>query len=130
MKLSKKNIYIIVLCVVVVILATIITLIVVGNKKDKDNKVEGFDSELKDLGIDFYENTYYANIFDKSSLSLMSEGINFSLNSINRSTPISDSLKNKLDEKKCDLDKSVIIFIPKDPYGIKDYELKLELVCE
>lgn len=131
MKLSKKSIYIISISVIVIIVGVILFLLIFNNNKETKTNSVNFTDDLKSLGIDFYENSYYPGYLDKQLLSQFKDNpINLSLTAINRDAPISDKLKEKLNDKKCDFDKTKIVIYPYEPYGPKDYKVEVELFCE
>lgn len=128
--MKKKELLIIISTILLVMFIIISFLVFFKTKNSSKNKNQLLDN-LTEVGINFYENHYYPSIEDKNILANFNEsGVNISLENINVIVSLSDETKNLLDNKKCDYKNTKLSFIPNDPYGVKDYKLKVELACE
>lgn len=135
--MNKKKRIIILLGIIIIVGLIIILNIDFKNDKSTDGGwsnpvkvVKTIDDLLIEKGNKFYEN-YYNGISDPDSLNSFSEvGINVSLNQIDMVVTLEDNIKQLLNNKMCDYEKSKLVFYPEEPFGIKNYKIKVELNCQ
>ena len=128
---DKKNLYILIGIIVAIILIILI-FILGGNKKNIMSEAT-LEQKLEEVGKDFYENKYYSSLDDeqKKNLSNFSEnGIRIDITNLEVISPLDEDVKKQLEKDKCDLDNTKFVITPKEPYGVKDYDLKIELSCK
>ena len=131
-KLLKDKSKLIILGGIFILLVVVIIVlsIIFNNNSDKKN-TETLEESLNKIGSEFYETKYYTTFQDVKQLANFKDtGVNISITNLNVIMPISADLKDRLNEDKCNLDNTKIVIYPKDPYGKKDYSLKVELACE
>lgn len=129
---NKKNILIglLSLVIIIVLIAVIVSTSSSKSNTSKENKLE---DKLTAIGVDFYENVYYSGMNDENKKKLPTyaeDGIKISIEMVEVSTTVDDETKKMLEDKKCDTENTKIAIYPKDPYGQKDYTIKIELACE
>lgn len=130
--LKDKKVLIIggVVVLVIVVLLVVFSFGATKGTSSKNQNKESLDTVLTDLGKKFYEEHYYNSLDDKTKLANFQEsGLNISLTNLDVIMPITDEVKTKLNAKKCDMDKTKVLIYPKNPYGAKDYTIKVELTC-
>lgn len=138
LKKNKKKIIICGCSLLIVILLLVVGIGVIP--KLFDNQEEELTNRLVEIGKDFYEEFYYPQVGENDEekakfLANFSEyGIKVSLNNMARvksgePDDILAEFKNKRKKQDCDKDASMVVIIPKKPFGKKDYEIKPELVC-
>ena len=129
---EKKNLLIIGAIIAVIIIAIILICFVF--KKDKGMTTETLESRLEKVGIDFYENHYYSGINEEEREEKLSyfkdNGIKVDITNVELLVTIDQEVKEQLDKDNCDPDETKITIYPKEPYGQKDYTVKVDLVCE
>ena len=137
-KLNKKKIFIIGGVVLALILLIVGLVILVP--KFTYNQEKELTKELKDLGKSFYEDYYYNGLAktDEEKIEFVSRykdlGIKVSLSNaarvkVNETDEILKKFVNKKTGEDCDADSSMITIFPKEPYGVKDYSINVNLVC-
>lgn len=122
----------------IIVVIIVISLIVLGlnNTGSAKNKIE---ASLREMGTDFYENFYYENSGENANdrinaVKVFKEiGIKVSLDNLQRynmskKVEIKEFINPKTKEK-CDIEKTRVIIYPKEEFGKKDYDLKVEVVC-
>lgn len=133
-KIDRK--YYLIAGIVVIIL--IVGLIIVVSGKGKESESQKLSSELKNLGIDFYENFYYKQIGtdDKERKEFLEKytniGIKVSLDNLVRykkDDTILEKFVNSKTKKECDKTSSMVVIYPKEPYGKNNYTIDAMLVC-
>lgn len=132
---NKKIIYIIIGVIVVLLIGFFLLL---SNQKKKetsnDNPKENKEDLLERIGKNFYEDYYHPEVLTVAGESLMNNlaqtGISISVSAIDVITPINKETKEYLDTKKCDYENTKIFIYPKEPFGISDYTIKVDLACE
>lgn len=98
-----------------------------GNKEPKKT----LDESLNELGVAFYEEEYHPGVQNKNDLAnFTTNGISIDLISLEVLLPIPNDVKEQLNDKDCDFEKTKIKVYPKQPFGVKDYSLKVELACK
>jgi hypothetical protein len=125
------------LLVVIIAIILIITL----TKPKKTNK-EQLTSSLEALGRKYYEEFYYPQVANSDDVAQKKEflqnfstiGFRITLDSLLRyndglENKDNTEYKNKKKNEDCDKKKTMVIIYPKDEYGAKDYDIKVELVC-
>lgn len=129
-----------IVAIVAIIISLIVTINLTNNKnKQEENNENELKELLKELGSKYYEEFYYvlAGKDDKSRKEFISKynetGITTTLDNISKSVnDIEDKIsefKNSKTEETCDKEKTIVKIIPKEPYGVKDYELEVALIC-
>ena len=128
---DKKNLYILIGIVVVAVIL-IILIFSLGGRKNIMSEAT-LEQKLEEVGKDFYENKYYSSLDDeqKKNLANFSEnGIRIDITNLEVISPLDEDVKKQLEKDNCDLDNTKLVIIPKEPYGVKDYDLKIELSCK
>ena len=131
---TKKIALLSIVIVVLIIIGTIFALMPRNSKEDEIKDI------LKDLGKNFYENTYYDSLVkqygeDKKNEILsnyQSQGITIDLNNIKRLNKDNEELKKVVNPKtkeECDGENTAVIIYTKSPYGKKDYTIEVKLDC-
>ena len=123
----------------VVIIAII--LIISLTKPKKTNK-EQLTSSLEALGRKYYEDYYYVAAANSDDVAQKKEflqnfssvGLRVSLENLLRYNDTLENkdtteYKNKKKKEECDKKKTMVIIYPRDEYGAKDYDIRVELVC-
>ena len=129
---NKKNLFIIGGVILLAIILIIVLFFFVFNK-EKEMSVETLEDKLEKVGIDFYENYYYPNLTDEQKEALVNfkeNGLRIDITNLEVLVTIEEDVKNQLEKDQCDFDQTKIAIYPKEPYGQKDYTIKLELSCE
>jgi len=141
-KYSKLRIVCWGVLILVVILA--ISLVVYFSCFSKEAKLKKQEEELTELlrgmGEDFYENYYYkmAGETQEEKVSYLSKystnGVRINIDNLSRynskvNKGKAEKFVNKVSNEKCDLNESIVTIIPKEPYGEKNYDLKVTLIC-
>lgn len=136
-KIFKNKIVLIVLGVILI--AAIILFMVFGFRKEESQSVE-LSNNLKELGVEFYEDFYYKQIGkdDKERKEFLEKykdiGIKINLDSLSRykkeeTEEILKQFVNNKTKKECDKTNSMVVIYPKNPYGQNDYKIDAQLVC-
>ena len=135
--LTTKNICIAIASLVVVILA----IILIVNCTNQEKKLEKY---MEELGKVYYEEIYQPSFSsDAKKEELLSKftvtGINTDLENLVRAVSSRNDLPtdeeilakfvNKKTGKSCDKTSTRIYFYPTEPYGAKDYTIKVKLDC-
>lgn len=132
---SDKRIVVTVIIILVLILLGTILAFTVGS-----SVAFNLESEMKEMGKDFYENFYYSELNkseeDKKEFlsKFQSLGIKINLSNLARSNKKDneEKIKNFVNPKTkepCDLENSMVIIYPKSPFGQTDYSMEVKLVC-
>ena len=134
--MSKKKI-IAIIGVIAVILVGGFVIYKTMNGSRNDGKLQ---NKLEKLGKSFFEDYYYPSQerTQKDVKEFMSKfthnGIKIDLTNLFKVSSLDKDLLNEVkvlaDELKCDYNKTKIDFLPKEPYGAKDYEMTVDLECE
>ena len=122
---DKKNLYILIGIVVVIIL--IILIFSLGGRKNIMSEAT-LEQKLEEVGKE-----YYSGLDDeqKKNLANFSEnGIRIDITNLEVISPLDEDVKKQLEKDNCDLDNTKLVITPKEPYGVKDYDLKIELSCK
>ncbi len=131
--MNKKGMVIVgVIAVLIVVLILLFVL--------KDNTKVNLESTLKDMGIDFYENFYYdkAGDSDEERAAVLQKykeiGIKINLDNLQRynseqNAPKIKEFVNPKTKEQCNFDDTMVIIYPKENYGKKDYDIKVNIVC-
>lgn len=132
---EKQNLFIIgaiILAIVVIVIVLVCT-----TSKDKETETiteDKLEKKLEKVGIEFYEDRYYTGLVEaereEKLTNLAETGIKINLTNVELLVPIEEDVKNQLKNDNCDFDKTIISIYPQEPYGQKDYEIKIELSCE
>lgn len=121
----------------ILLITVLIFLAVILLFEDTENK---YKKELESLGREYYENYYY-NLIGKTLtekkdflIDYTSLGIKIDLDNISRYN--NKANKDKVDKfinpktkKPCDTKNTKVIIYPKENFGKKDYDIKVELEC-
>lgn len=127
---DKKKLGIVIGGLVLLIIVIIVLSNIIGKANDKKN-VETIEETLTSLGKEFYEEHYHVNFEDPKQLANFKDtGLNISITDLNVILPLDKDMKERLNNKECNLDNTKIIIVPKSPYGVKDYSLEVELACK
>lgn len=132
--MNKKIIIAISAVVVVIVLCLIIFL-------PKGSSEKELTKNMEKLGSFFYENFYYPHqeetqknngvSMDEFLVSYSASGLKINLENISKISGVDkklvDSMKNG--KKECDKNNTSVTIYPKEPYGVKDYEVKVNLDC-
>lgn len=130
---KNKNNLLIIAGIVIIAIILIILFLCFSSKKTNKVNPETLEKELTDIGSEFYENQYYANLSeeDKKKLELYNEdGININISNLEVVISLPEKVAKALESKECNKEKTKMIIYPKSPYGVKDYEIKIELSCK
>lgn len=118
---------------VAIIALVVILVITIGNKNEKEEK-NVLENNLKDLAAKFYVEQYYSQVKSENELkdleSFKDNGLNVTITGLKVVLPLGEETESLLEERKCNYDTSKIMIYPKEPYGEKDYTIKVELACE
>lgn len=126
---SNKNL----LIIIVIVVALIIIGLSINSYKEKKSSPTTISQNLETVGQDFYENYYYSDMDDEQKTLLAEfkdQGIVINITNLETITSLNENLKNNLIKKECDFDETKIVIYPEEPYGKKDYNLKIELSCK
>lgn len=116
-----------------VIAILIVIIIFINIYKEKSVSPTTISQNLETIGQDFYENHYYSDMDDEQKKLLTEfkdQGIVIDLTNLEVITTLNEELKNNLIKNECNFDETKIVIYPKEPYGKKDYNLKIELSCK
>lgn len=131
--LKKRSLIVVFIIILVLIIAISLVFGFTNHNRpsNEDNKTESLNTILTNLGKKFYEENYYSRLDNKDKLADFQEsGLNVSITNLEVILPLDEEIKRSLDDRKCNLDNTKIVIYPREPYGIKDYNIKVELVCE
>ena len=124
-----------VICGIVAIIVLVILVIVNPFTSSDKKHQKQLETRLKEIAKDFYENHYYNTIGkdDEQRKSFVKEVANYGIimdlaNIARTNTEQEDSILKEFDG--CDPDKSLVKIYPKDPYGVSNYTVEVELVCD
>ncbi len=126
---SNKNL----LIIIGIVVALIIIGLSINSYKEKKSSPTTISQNLETVGQDFYENYYYSDMDDEQKTLLAEfkdQGIVVNITNLETITSLNENLKNNLIKKECDFDETKIVIYPEEPYGKKDYNLKIELSCK
>ncbi len=135
LKLDNKKI---IICGGVVILAIILILaLVLSIKNNVKNRINRYETTMKELATTFYEEHYYniiTNTFTSDYLELYKDnGLEVDLDTLANTTFESKEKAKKLvnikTKESCDRSNTKVIIKTKEPYGIKDYSIEIKLDC-
>lgn len=124
---SKKNIIIVIAAILVIILVLLFV-----------TRTARLEKGLENLGSDFYRSYYKTNEKSKDSKSLKSFlsdfkeiGIKVSLTNLEKyNSKGNKRIIKKLKKLECDKTNTKVTIYPKSPYGINDFEIKVNLSCK
>ncbi len=119
--------------IILIVIVAIISCLCIFSKKDNS-----LEENLEELGRTWYETYYWehlgnsledkANTLSKYTM----EGVTIDLNNLSK-YPFSegkiDLFINKKTGEKCDINMTKVTIIPKEPFGVKDYDIKINLDC-
>jgi len=130
---NKKNLLIIGGIALAVILIVVLVIVLSGGK-NKEMSPETLENKLEKMGVKFYEKHYYPGVKEEGQIGKLANfvdgGINVTITNMELIVALDDDVKQQLEKDKCDFDKTRIIYYPKQPFGLKDYTMELELSCE
>lgn len=106
----------------------------------EEKQQEELEKLLKEIGGQFYEEFYYLQVgkTEKERINFVKKykesGISTNLKNLEVSgiPSVQEKLKkfvNEITKEECDKEKTTIQIKPLEPYGIKDYEISANLVC-
>lgn len=132
---NKKNI--IMVCAGVLVLVLVIVLLFVFVFNGTGNAKSKMETELKEMGKDFYENFYYDLVVKdhgKDQISKFKDvGIKVDLDNLERyKSENSDKVKDFVNPKtneSCNKNETKVIIYPEDPYEKTNYRLEVKLSC-
>lgn len=131
---NKKNLLVIGGIAVAIIVVLVLVFTVFGGNKEKEMSQETLENKLEKLGARFYEENYYAGVKAEGKTEMLANfvdsGIKVDITSIGLLVKIDEDVKNQLDKDECNYDETKVIIYPKQPFGAKDYTIKLELSCK
>lgn len=132
---NKKNLMIIGgIAVVAIIIVVLLVCFVFKGDKEKEMSPETLENKLEKMGAKFYEENYYPGVKAEGKVeslaSFKDNGIKVNITNLELLVTIDQDVKNKLEKDKCNSDETKIIFYPKNPYGVEDYTMEVELSCE
>jgi len=124
---------------VVIAIIAIILLIIFNPFENKNKKIKKeLEGRLVELAGYFYENQFYPKNGDDSSKIEFVKGyvangvkvdlLNIARSKVNEKDSILAEFKNA-DGELCDNHNTKVTIYPKEPYGVKDYEVKVFLEC-
>lgn len=137
-KKGKFNIRLIIILaiVVVVVAAAVMFFVLNGNQEAKLSK------DLKEIAAVFYEDFYYAQVAGNNDQKTVSDflgkytttGVKINLENLGRyeSGKYKDKIKefkNAKTNKDCDLNNTMAVIYPKEPYGKTNYTIETVLDC-
>lgn len=138
MKKSLKRL-IIAICLVFVVMGGVGLTLLLTDKKMTQAKIE---TQVVKFGEDFYENFYYKNITadndeakNKEFLQRFKEtGLKVNLDNLGRyhegkNADVIRTFINPDTKLACDINNTRAVIYPKEPYGIKDFDVKAEVDC-
>jgi hypothetical protein len=136
----KKSISIICGIVAAIVVMVIVILFATGILGNKNKKVEKqLTARLEELGRNFYEDFYYNQVGkdDEARKEFVKgysqNGIKINLDNLARSnTTKQESILNEFKNasgEACNSSNTKVAIYPKEPYGVKDYEIKVTLDC-
>lgn len=138
---QRKKLTLVALIAIIVIIVSLIITINLTNKKGE--KFETNENELTEL-LEHLSSTFYEEFFyiqagkdNKSRKEFVEKynetGITTTLDNIIKSVAEAEEkiseFKNNVTNEKCDKEQTIAKIIPKEPYGVKDYELEITLKC-
>lgn len=124
-----------------VLVAIIIIVTIIANANNQEKKLTKY---MKQLGKIYYEDIYHASFQDDEARAATlgkytATGINTDLENLVRAVSSRNDLPtdeeilakfvNKKTGKACDKTSTRIYFYPSEPYGVKDYTIKVNLDC-
>ena len=136
----KKSIAIICGIVAAIVVIVVVILFATGTIGNKNKKVEKqLTTRLEELGRNFYEEYYYKQVGkdDEARKEFVKgysqNGIKINLANLARSNTteqekILNEFKNA-DGEACNSSNTKVAIYPKEPYGAKDYDIKVTLDC-
>lgn len=139
-KQHQKLVIVAIIAIIVIIVSLVITIKLTNKKNEKKitNETE-LTEVLEDLGGKFYEEFFYVqagkdNKARKEFVEKYNEtGITTTLDNMTKSIKEAEEkineFKNNVTDEECDKEKTLVKIRPKEPYGVKDYELEVILVC-
>ena len=136
-KNRKKTIGI--LCSIIAIIILIVVILVSNSLTFKNKKVEKHLSvRLEEIGKTFYEKFYNQlgstdeersnKIKDYTYEGIIIDLENLAITNFNEKQAILDEFKNAAGVS-CDVNKTMVSIYPKEPYGIHDYDIVVNLDC-
>lgn len=139
-KQHQKLVIVALIAIIVIIFSLIITIKLTQRKDKREETNEIVLNELlKDLGSKFYEQFFYVQAGSDSEArkkfveKYKETGVTTTLDNISKSVSGIDEqiseFKNNITNEECDKEKTIVKIIPKDPYGVLDYDLEVTLVC-
>jgi hypothetical protein len=120
--------------VVFILLVGLVAVLIVNSKTEKSIK-NRYEKIVRELGQDFYENHYYDLVTAKNGnayIEAFSElGFTIDLDSLSSISIKSKNKASKLEGKDytCNKYTTKVVIHPKDPYGMKDYDMDVILDC-
>lgn len=128
------------IAIVIIVVSLVITMnLKMKNEEIKETNEQELTKALEDLGRKFYEEFYYINSGkdNKARIAFMKKfsttGIKTNLDNLTKivddETEKVSQFKNNETNEECNKDETLIKIIPKEPYGVKDYEIEVTLVC-
>lgn len=137
--MNKKRKIIVIIFIIIIIIGVSTFLF---NLNSKDTSItenqwtnlvkpeKNIEDLLVEKGNEFYKK-YYDGIADTNSLANFSEiGISVDFNRLDMVISLDDNIKQILNDKVCDYEKSKLVFYPEAPFGGENYKIKVELNCQ
>lgn len=139
LKNIKFNKKMVIIPAVILVVVLIVVLVLVFAKKGESQEVK-LTNELKELGIDFYENFYYKQVGsnDEERSEFLEKykdiGIKISLDNLSRyktdeTEEIVKKFVNNESKEECDRINSMVVIYPKEPYDKDSYTIDAMLEC-
>jgi len=137
---SSRRIHIVIILVVVLALIVLAVLFVANNGDQTSKKKEQLTTYLKEMGSEFYTESFYKQLDEGRSKEELFEllkkyediGVKVSLDTLSRTA--SDKNKERIkdftyDGSECNRDNTKAIVFPQPPFGMNDYRVETELDC-
>ena len=131
---NKKNI-----TIGVVVLVSVLVVVAAGiglSYAFSPSKKAKLETELKEMGKDFYENFYYDLVVNSNGVDSIKKfentGIKVDLDNLSRQNNENKEKVNDFKNDKnedCNKTNTKVTIYPKDPYGKTNYEIQVQLDC-
>lgn len=138
---ENKKLIIISGTIIIILVVILLLMLFLNNDKAKSNEKELIKT-LELMGGAYYEEFYYPQCgdtdkkraefiqkFKDTGITTTIDNLKLTKERVKVVKDNIDNLKNSITEKECDLKNSKVQIVPKEPYGVKDYEVNVTLVC-
>ncbi len=137
-KLKNKKILIPIVVIILILIIIAVFFLLKPKEENYEEKLKGY---MEEMGREFYEELYYPKIEngdDSKRKEMLREyeevGFKITLESLTRYETEQNKDKvgafiNPDTKKECDKKSSIVTINPKSPFGSKDYEISVVLVC-